>query len=162
MVFMDKVKNGDALYSIGILWNMGIKYANEIISEISQSVKLLDVRKYNLKEIYDDFVIDCYKGDDEAFLDGYIYDKIKNMKNAGNNKIFLFIVQINNPTYKLNKENGIIQCVEIRNIKRKIREQYAKRIDGYFFDNLIHMTDNDEEYQRVINVIENYNNYIES
>lgn len=22
MVFMDKVKNGDALYSIGILWNM--------------------------------------------------------------------------------------------------------------------------------------------
>ena len=92
-------------------------------------------------------------------LDGSIF---KNMKNAGNNKIFLFIVQINNPTYKLNKENGIIQCVEIRNIKRKIREQYAKRIDGYFFDNLIHMTDNDEEYQRVINVIENYNNYIES
>lgn len=162
MVFMDKVKNVDALYSIGILWNMGTKYADEIISEISQSVKLLKVRKYDLKEIYDTFVIDCYKGDDEAFLDGYIYDKIKNMKNAGNNKIFLFIVQINNPTYKLNTENGIIQCVEIRNIKHKIREQYAKKIDGYFFDNLIHMTDNDEEYQRVSNVIENYNNYIES
>ena len=108
MVFMDKIKNVDALYSIGILWNMGTKYADEIISEISQSVKLLKVRKYDLKEIYDTFVIDCYKGDDEAFLDGYIYDKIKNMKNAGNNKIFLFIVQINNPTYKLNTENGII------------------------------------------------------
>ena len=57
MVFMDEVKNGDALYSIGILWNMGTKYANEIISEISQSVKLLDVRKYNLKEIYDNYDI---------------------------------------------------------------------------------------------------------
>ena len=82
MVFMDKVKNGDALYSIGILWNMGTKYADEIITEVSQSVKLLKVSKYDLNEIYDTFVLDCYKGDDEAFLDGYIYDKIKNMKDA--------------------------------------------------------------------------------
>ena len=159
---MNKFKNDNILYSIGILWNKGNEYADEIISKIYQYVKLLEVRKYDLKEVYDTFVLDCYKGDDEAFLDGYIYDKIKNMKNAVNNKIVLFVAQINNPTYKLNVENGILQCVEIRNIKHKIREQYSTKIDGYFFDNLIHMTDNDEEYQRVSNVIQNYNNYIES
>ena len=161
-MFMDKNINSKELYSIGIVWNMGNEFADEIISEIARLSELLNVRKYDLKGRYDDFVLDCYKGDDEAFLEGYIYEKIKNMKSATNNKVVLFLVKINNPTYKLNGENGIYQCTEIKAIKYKIREEFSAEIEGYFFDNLIHMTDNMEEYERISNVIENYDEYIET
>lgn len=158
---MNITEKNDTLYSIGILWNMANEYTEEIISEIAENTELTEVSQYDLKEIYDTFVLDCYKGDDEAFLDGYIYDKIKNMKKAGNNKIVLFSAKINNPTYKINEENGITQCVEIRSIKQQIRNKYASKIDGYFFDNLIHMTDNEEEYKRVSKIICNYDAYRE-
>ena len=139
---------------------MANKYSAEIISKISKMEDLVEVKNYDLKEKYDEFVLDCYKGDDDAFLEGYIYEKIKNMKNTNNTNVTLFIVRINNPTYKLNIENGINQCVQTRKIKQNIRDEYANKIEGYFFDNLIHMTDNDEEFQRVLKILPLYDQYI--
>lgn len=42
-----KLKKGDVLYFIVILWNIGIKYDDEIISEFFQLVKLLKISEYN-------------------------------------------------------------------------------------------------------------------
>lgn len=54
------------------------------------------------------------------------------MKKTSNTKVIVFIVKIDNPTYSLNKENGINQCIESRTIKQKIRDEYSNKIDGYF------------------------------
>jgi len=157
---MQVSKNKETIYPIGILWNMGNQYSREMMLKIAIMQDVIQVRVYDLKDSYAAFVLDCYRGDDEAFQDGYIYDKITNMKNTNNTKAVVFILKIDSPTYKLNEENGINQCLEARKVKQQIRDEYSRKIDGYFFDNLIHMSDNEEESQRVLGILHKYEEYV--
>lgn len=90
-----------------------------------------------------------------------IYEKIRNMKSTNNTKAVVFVVKIDNPTYRFNQENGISQCIETRKVKQQIRDEFADKIDGYFFDNLIRMSDNEEESKRVLSILEKYEDYVE-
>ena len=144
-------------YPIGILWNMGSEFAQEMMLKIAIMEDVIQVRVYELEDKYSDFVLDCYKGDEEAYNEGYIFEKIENMKSK-NNRIVAFILKIDNPTYKTDS-NGKVQCVEAREIKQKIRDEYAPKIDGYFFDNIIHMSDDLEEMQRILQVLNRYKNF---
>ena len=57
------------------------------------------------------------------------------------------------------KLNGKIQCIEARQVKQRIRKEYASKIDGYFFDILIHISDNVEEAKRTLNTVNKYDKY---
>lgn len=144
-------------YPIGILWNMGSKFSKEMMLKIALMKDVIQVNVYDLKDQYAQFVLECYEGDKEAYEDGYIYDKIKAMK-SNNTRIVAFLLKIDNPTYKT-AENGTSQCIEAREIKQKIRDEYSVKIDGYFFDNLIHISDNTEEMQRVLTVLKKYKEF---
>ena len=122
-----------------------------IMEDVLQ-VKILDLGKE-----YEQFVLDCYEGDEEAYDGGYIYEKIKNM-NTDNKRIVVFIFNVDNPTYQ-QTEDGKIQCIEARQVKQRIRKEYASKIDGYFFDNLIHISDNVEEAKRTLNTVNKYDKY---
>lgn len=63
-------------------------------------------------------------------VDIYIYDKI-NAMNINSRRIVVFVVKIDNPTFQVN-EKGKKQCIEARGINKKIRAEYADKIDGYF------------------------------
>lgn len=144
-------------YPVGILWNMGNKYAREIMLKIAIMEEVVQVKVLDLGDSYQQFVLDCYEEDLEAQYGGYIYEKIKNMK-TNNSKIVVFVLQINNPTYRKN-ENNDEQCIEARKVKQKIREEYSQKIDGYFFDNLIHISDNVEESRRTLEVLNKYGKF---
>lgn len=154
---MQIIKNYDSEYPIGILWNMGNKYAREMMLKIAIMEDVIQVKVLDLGEKYEQFVLDCYKGDEEAYEGGYIYDKIKNM-NTDNKKIVVFVFKIDNPTYQKSAD-GKIQCIEARKVKQRIRTEYALKIEGYFFDNLIHISDNIEESKRTLETINNYEKY---
>lgn len=149
---MNKSKIKESIYPVGILWNMSSKYAREMMLKIAIMQDVIQVRVYDLKDRYANFVLECYEGDDEAYSEGYIYDKIKNM-NEDNNRIVVFIFKIDDPTYRTDS-NGNMQCIEVRKIKKEIRDEYAKKITGYFFDNLIHISDNEEEMRENFRCIE--------
>ena len=76
---MQVVKNLNSEYPIGILWNMGNKYAREMMLKIAIMEDVLQVKILDLGQDYEQFVLDCYQGDEEAYEGGYIYEKIKNM-----------------------------------------------------------------------------------
>lgn len=154
---MQVIKNYDSEYPVGILWNMGSKYSREMMLKIAIMEDVIQVKILDLGEKYEQFVLDCYKGDEEAYEGRYIYDKIKNM-NINNKKIVVFVFKIDNPTYQ-KSEDGKIQCIEARKVKQKIRAEYAPKIDGYFFDNLIHISDNIEESKRTLDTINKYEEY---
>lgn len=154
---MQVVENKTSEYPVGILWNMGNKYAREMMLKIAIMEDVIQVRVYDLKDKYADFVLECYKGDKEAYDGGYIFEKIENMK-ANKNQIVAFVIKIDNPTYKIDR-NGKLLCIEARDVKQRIRDEYAQKIDGYFFDNLIHMSDDLEEMQRTLQVLNKYNGY---
>ena len=132
---MQVVKNHNSEYPIGILWNMGNKYAREMMLKIAIMEDVLQVKILDLGKDYEQFVLDCYEGDEEAYDGGYIYEKIKNM-NTDNKRIVVFIFNVDNPTYQ-QTEDGKIQCIEARQVKQRIRKEYASKIDGYFFDNYV-------------------------
>ena len=56
-------------------------------------------------------------------------------------------------------ENGKLQCVEARKVKQRIREEYAPKINGYFFDNLIHISDNVKESRKTLEVLNRYGKF---
>lgn len=153
-MYQSKIK--ESIYPVGILWNMSSKYAREMMLKIAIMQDVVQVRVYDLKEKYEDFVLECYEGDEEAYSGGYIYDKIKHMS-ADNSRIVAFIFKIDNPTYR-NDDNGNRQCVEARRIKQEIRDEYAPKIDEYFFDNLIHISDNEEEMRQNLRCIKQIQN----
>ncbi len=151
---MEIHKSYDNEYPVGILWNMGNKCAREIMLKIAILEKVVQVKVLDLGNLYKQFVLECYEGDTEAYDGGYIYEKVKNM-NANNSRIVAFVLQIDNPTYKKD-ENGKLQCIEARKVKQRIREEYAPKINGYFFDNLIHISDNVEESRKTLEVLNRY------
>lgn len=155
---MQICKKSQITYPIGILWNMGQEYAREMMLKIAIMDDVIQVRIMDLQDMYEQFVYDCYSEDEEALDGGYIYDKI-NAMNIKSRKIVIFVVKIDNPTFQVN-EQGKNQCIEARKIKKKIRAEYADKIDGYFFDNLIHMSDNEEEIQKTRCVVDKYSKYI--
>lgn len=154
---MEIHKSYDNEYPVGILWNMGNKCAREIMLKIAILEKVVQVKVLDLGNLYKQFVLECYEGDTEAYDGGYIYEKVKNM-NANNSKIVAFVLQIDNPTYKKD-ENGKLQCIEARKVKQRIREEYAPKINGYFFDNLIHISDNVEESRKTLEVLNSYGKF---
>ena len=118
--------------AIGIIWNMGEQFFTDILNDINSIQNISYIKKYELKDEYENFVLDCYFGDSEAFLEGYIYEKINSMKLNANTTITIFEIEINNPSFKTNPEINIKQCVETKFIKQKIREKYSNKINGYF------------------------------
>lgn len=154
---MEIHKSYDNEYPVGILWNMGNKCAREIMLKIAILEKVVQVKVLDLGNLYKQFVLECYEGDTEAYDGGYIYEKVKNM-NANNSRIVAFVLQIDNPTYKKD-ENGKLQCIEARKVKQRIREEYAPKINGYFFDNLIHISDNVEESRKTLEVLNRYGKF---
>lgn len=150
-------KKSQITYPIGILWNMGQEYAREMMLKIAIMDDVIQVRIMDLQDMYEHFVYDCYSDDEEALDGGYIYDKINTM-NINSRRIVVFVVKIDNPTFQIN-EQGKKQCIEAREIKKKIRAEYADKIDGYFFDNLIHMSDNEEEMEKTRSVVDKYSKY---
>ena len=154
---MEIHRNYESEYPVGILWNMGNKYAREIMLKIAIMEEVIQVKVFELGELYEQFVLNCYEGDTEAYDGGYIYEKIKNM-NTNNSRIVAFVLQINNPTYKTD-EKGKTQCIEARKVKQRIREEYASKMNDYFFDNLIHISDNVEESRRTLAVLNKYGKF---
>ena len=154
---MQVIKNYNSEYPIGILWNMGNKYAREMMLKIAIMEDVLQVKILDLGKEYEQFVLDCYEGDEEAHKCGYIYEKVKKM-NTDNKKIIVFVFKVDNPTYK-QTEDGKIQCIEARKVKQRIRKEYSGKIDGYFFDNLIHISDNVEEAKKTLDTINKYDKY---
>ncbi len=150
-------KNYNSEYPVGILWNMGNKYAREMMVKIAIMEDVVQVKILDLGDKYDQFVLDCYKGDEEAYQDGYIYKKIKNM-NIDNKRIVVFIFKVDNPTY-VKSEDGKVQCIEARKVKQRIRTEYATKIDDYFFDNLIHVSDDVEEARKTLEIVNNYEEF---
>lgn len=63
---MQVVKNHNSEYPIGILWNMENKYAREMMLKIAIMEDVLQVKILDLGKDYEQFVLDCYEGDEEA------------------------------------------------------------------------------------------------
>lgn len=157
---MQVQKSKESLYLAGVLWNMANGYSREIMLKLAIMQDVIQVRIYDLEDEYDSFVRACYRVNDETSQPEFVRIKINSMKATNNTKIVVFIFKIDNPTYQVDKRRGILQCVEEREIKQQIRDEYSSKIEGYVLDNLIHISDNSQETSEILNILSRYERFL--
>lgn len=155
-------KNKEVFTAVGILWSSCKEFSKELLLKLAVEYKLIQICIYDLGDKYKEFIYDCYREDEEVMSDGYIDEKIIRLLQDTNTQIVAFAIEIENPQYKLNVQNSKLQCRQARIIKEKLRGQYSEKIYRYFLDNIIHLSDNQEESELLREVLSKHQEYVKA
>ena len=141
--------------TIAILWNsMGNNFL-EALKDIEQISIVHDCFKINFNDNFSSFISDIYpyKGDQKWKLDYKI--GIMNNRYTKNEVMILFLeIPDSKRVYIERKKTYIYENVE--KIKKFIRCKYKEKVLNYSFDNIFHMTDDESEYLKTLQIIKKY------
>ena len=136
---------------IGILWNTVNNFYIDILKDLTEFSEILFWNEIDLENQYNEFIKSIYE------LDGIdewkVNLKLQSMNQTLNKKIVIVFLKIDDNTKIFNSKKNKIVSVNIENIKYTIRKKYSEKIPNYFFDNIFHMTDNDEEILNTLEVL---------
>ena len=144
----------------GLLWNSVAGYAPEILSIISKDYNIERVRLFNVENCLDNFVRDIYVGD--SIADWKVNKKIDCLQSFPNRKITVFDMDIPNPVFEYVDVKKRDTCVQVERLKKAIRGTYSQKIQPYFFDMIIHISDDQRENILMQKVLYKYNYCCES
>lgn len=128
--------------AIFIIWDSSKNNFKDIISDISNVVEIKTKKKINVLNYYN-FICDIYKYNNQNELGIH---KAKQMCIENNNKK-IYILHVSFYT------SDLYNYDKICNLKKQIREKYKNKTKNYFHDNIIHATDNYEEYCYVMKLL---------
>ncbi len=136
---------------IGILWNTVNNFYIDILKDLTEFSEILFWNEIDLENQYNEFIKSIYE------LDGIdewkVNLKLQSMNQTLNKKIVIVFLKIDDNTKIFNSKKNKIVSVNIENLKYTIRKKYSEKIPNYFFDNIFHMTDNDEEILNTLEVL---------
>lgn len=141
--------------AIGILWNSMNDYTNQALCEISKYCKINDTISINFESLFSDFIsrIYPYTGE-ELWKQKYKIDHMNNIYESNEIKI-IFVDTYSNEKVFVDRK-GIYINKNVEELKSYIRNKYKNQVKNYAFDNVYHMTDNEEEYKKTVTLIVNY------
>ena len=119
---------------IGILWNTVNDFKTKILQDIGDHASIINFFEINLEDRYEQFVRDIY-----------LFDGIAEWK-----------VDLKLKAMQFNEKKNKQVIVNVENLKNTIRYKYSLLIPNYFFDNVFHMTDNEEEVLSTLSVLEKW------
>lgn len=143
-----------------ILWPPAHKIFNQIKSDLSKDFEIVNHERLlmddqNLKK----FIYDVYKTDDIKIEKLNLkYNYMKNSINKDRELFNLYPVdvlnvKIDNPNFRLKPITGLPQSKKTMAIKKLIRNNYQNDIIDYYYDIMIHMTDNEKQNKEVKQII---------
>ena len=140
---------------LGILWNSMDNYSKKVLEDISSYGNILDVFSINLGDKYEQFVRDIYSQDEIA--EWKVNKKIETMFKCSNSrKITIVTIDIETLKTEYHPYKKRIVFTNLEKMKTDIRKKYSEMIDYYFFDNVFHVTDDENEYIADLSVVNNY------
>jgi len=142
----------------GFLWAPIFDKHNEIFEEINQSITVRNFYIYHFEnsEIYINMIKHIYKTDDISQEN--IAKKIENLI-MFSQKCIYFSLEISEPVFR-KKSNGNKISTIVEKLKKTIRNKYKQFVSNYIHDNIIHITDNEEQTLQIHELMNNYNNYM--
>jgi len=152
----EKVKNNIGQKCIAILWNSmndQIPYALEDISKLAliEKVKTLSLSSSEL----DNFIDKLYPHKQvEYWKTQYKKDALVNKYDT--NDITIVYLTCLNAQKNFDERKGVHLNSSVINIKNNLRNKYKNVIKDYQFDNVFHMTDDEEEYYKTAALIDEY------
>lgn len=140
---------------IGILWNSMNELRDEAINDIKKYAVIEDIVCIDFEDRYFDFITDIYPFDGKhkdinIFKANILIDKYES-----NEICILFLNMLDSEKVYCERKHTYIYK-NIEELKQYIRNKYKARINGYFFDNIYHMTDDEKEYIFTLNIINSY------
>lgn len=126
----------------GIIWNAAIDFESEIFEFISFYCEVLEKKKYELGDNYENFVKYVYEND--GIPSWKINKKISHMNTFDNKSVILFKLHVKED-YQYDNNMKIIVNRNISEMKKYIREKISPRINNYYYDVIIHLPYNYEE-----------------
>ena len=125
--------------------------------DISKNDEILGVYNINLDEKFDSFVRDIYKHD-ESIAQWKIDKKLETLNSYENKNVtILFLnVNVNKTIYHKGKKREVY--INSERLKNSLRNKYSKKILNYFPDNIFHMTDDENEFEKIYPIIISYLN----
>lgn len=137
---LERMSKSDKQEIIAFIWPPAMKYCAEIKSEIEQfaKIKSTETRYFNDAKL-SDFVRAVYSVDDiESWK---VEKKIEHMLNC-NNEVEIMALSIDAPRYRLKSSTALPLSVQVEELKKIIRNRFKDRINDYYFDNILHISDN--------------------
>jgi len=140
---------------IGILWNsLNEELMNEAISIIQNKSSIEEWQYIDLEEEYRSFINDIYFHNRE--FEGIPYLKACGLIDQyDSNKIVILnlLVKVSGIIY--DKMKGYM-FKEIAQLKKEIRKEFKCRIRNYAYDNIFHLTVDEEEYEYTDGIVRKY------
>lgn len=129
---------------IAILWPPAEIFFGDIMKDIS-SLEGISIRKYSDYKLIDNYnlIRAIYKTDDISSEN--IEKKIKYMTNSSigtNQLIRILYLDIEDPQHKIKTKTKQPQSLATMKIKKIIRSRYMDKINNYFYNVIIHISDN--------------------
>lgn len=128
-----------------VIWPCALHISNKIKLDLSQHFHIIS-DKYLKVDNYKKLVYNLYEGDLKCDKSKLVH-KIKRF-NQYDKKIRSFNILIKNPYL----DNKNISNTSI-DLKRRIRSKYKKYIDNYFYDIIIHTSDNQDHASSMNNIL---------
>ena len=141
---------------VGILWNsLNEEMMNEAVKLISEKSVIYNCVEIDLKEKYRQFIEDIYVHNHE--FEGIPVIKASTLidKYDSNTIMILnLVIKVSNYIY-FNKQKGYM-LEEIAELKSFIRKYFKQKIKDYAYDNIFHLTVDDDEYEYTDKICKKY------
>jgi hypothetical protein len=141
------------IFFVVVLWPPIKDFFEEITSDISSDFKIISISDYTVENNFEfnAVVKGLYACDDIA--DWKIQKKIETM-NTCDKKIRLISIEISNPKFRIKKISGKPISTVVERLKKEYREKYKKKIENYYYDNIIHIGDNYEHSKHMLKIVD--------
>lgn len=142
------------LFFYVILWPSASQHHDGIVTDIKRNHNVLSARKYKFDKSLPEFVRKVYEIDD--IEDWKIKKKIEHMINHAKDdkttilKVDLFSTKFRHKT----KHPDKLIAIDAEEIKKQIRQKYRAKVDSYFYDVIIHMSDNYQQVDHISSLLE--------
>ena len=140
---------------LGILWNGMYEYKESAIRDIQEYANVIDFFSIDLGQDYENFVRDIY--DLNEIAKWKVDKKIETMFSCSEKRIITVVImniETNQQYFHELKKRMVYANLE--SMKVNIRKKYSNLVSYYFFDNLLHATDDENEYFRDYNIVKKY------
>lgn len=142
---------------LGIIWNSAQQFKDFIIEDIERQGEILATYDLSLGENYCNFVRDIYLKD--VIEDWKIEKKISTMKKSSDNRdVTLIFLEMDTTEQYYHEGKKKMVYASLDRLKKSIRTKYSKFVPEYFFDNVFHLTDDENEFKTSLIILDNYIN----
>lgn len=143
------------MLSVGIIWNSASEFKDYILSDIAEYGEILNTFDLILGDQYDEFVRDIYS--DDAIEDWKIDKKIETMKESSDYRgVTVVVLNVDTTEQYYHEHKKRMVYANLDRLKRSIREKYSQLVSVYFFDNVFHLTDDENEYGECVDILSKY------